>query len=75
MQLSAKEVKSFIDDSIDFLNKINDIKTIKQDAILVTMDFRSRYSNNKHNKTVLALVERQQENSKNFPSDVITTWI
>ena len=62
IQPFAKELKSFIKDMIDFPNKINDLKTIPKDAILVTIDVRSVYSNIKHNKGFLTLEEHRKEN-------------
>ena len=40
----AQKVKTYKRDTTDPLNKINDIKTMPQNVILVTMNFRSLYS-------------------------------
>ena len=59
IQPLAKEMISNIRDTTDFLKKINDIKIISQDAILVTIDVNSLHSNIKHNEGILALEEYQ----------------
>ena len=41
----AKSVKSYIRDTTDFLNKIELLDPIPEDAILVTMDVKALYSN------------------------------
>ena len=77
----AKEVKSYTCDITGLLNKINDIKTIPEDAILVTMDIRSlnfkilKFTDltsivTTQNERHLALVKHP---NKNFPIEVITT--
>ena len=74
IQPLAKEIKSYIRDTTDLLNKINYIKIIPQDAILVTMDVRSLYSNIKHNEGLSALGEYlNKRTTKNPPTEVITT--
>ena len=70
MQPLAKEVKSYVHDMTDFLSKIN-IKTI-QDAILITMNVRSLYSNIKYNEGLLALSEHLNKRiTKPPPTEVI----
>ena len=57
----------------DFLNKINDVKIIQEDAILVAMDVRSLYGNIKHNEEFLALEEHLNKRiTRNFPTKEIT---
>ena len=57
IQPLAKKVKSYIRDTTDLINKIKHIKRIPRNAILVTMDVRSLYSNIKHNDGIAALKE------------------
>ena len=45
IQPLAQRVQSYIRDTTDFLNKIEDIKMIPENAILVTMDVKSLYTN------------------------------
>ena len=70
----AKEIKSYICDTTDFINKINDIKTMPQNAILVTMNARSLHCNIKHNKGLLVWGKHLNKGIvKNSPTEVILT--
>ena len=74
IQPLTKEIKSYIRDTTDFLNKINNTTTIPQEAILVTMDVRSLYSNIKHDEGLSALDEHlNKRTTKNPPTEVILT--
>ena len=47
-------IPSFIKDTTDFLRTLNTIDTLPNDALLVTMDVTSLYTNIPHNKGILA---------------------
>ena len=57
IQPLSKKVKSYIRDTTDLINKIKQIKRIPHNAILVTMDVRSLYSNIKHIDGISVLKE------------------
>ena len=74
IQPLAKQVKSYIRDTTDFLNKIKSLERIPQDAILVTLDVRSLYSNIKHDEGLSALKECLDTRTiNNPPTTVVTT--
>ena len=45
LQPHAKSLPSYIKDTSDFINRINEAKDIKKDTILVTLDVKSLYTN------------------------------
>ena len=55
IQPLATQIKSYIRDTTDFINKIKHLKNIPDTALLVTMDVKSLYTNIKHNEGILAL--------------------
>ena len=74
IQPLAKQVKSCIRDTTDFLQKIKSLERIPQDAILVTLDVRSLYSNIKHDEGLSALKECLDTRTiNNPPTTVVTT--
>ena len=61
-----RNTKSYIQDTTDFLNSINNIDNLPEDAILVTMDVVSLYSNIPHDEGLKAL-DRFLNNYPNTP--------
>ena len=45
LQLHAKSLPSYIKDTSDFINRIDETKDINKDTILVTLDVKSLYTN------------------------------
>ena len=72
IQPHTRKLNSYICDTTDFQNKINDTKTITKDAILVSVDIRC---NIKDNERHLALGKRLKRIRKYSPADVITALI
>ena len=75
IQPHAKQLKSYIRDTTEFLNKISNLHTtIPPGAILVTMDVKSLYTNIKHNEGLAALKMCLDNSTNTYPStDVILT--
>ena len=64
--------KSYIRDTKDFLNKLQQIKNIPTNAKLVTMDVSSLYTNIDHNEGAEACFERlENRNNKSVPSEIL----
>ena len=57
IQPLATQVKSYIRDTTDLLCKLEQIGTIPENAILVTMDVRALYSNIQHDKGLATLTK------------------
>ena len=45
LQPHAKSLPSYIKDTSDFINRINETKDVNKDTILVTLDVKSLYTN------------------------------
>ena len=74
IQPLAMKVKSYIRDTTDLINKIKHIKRLPHNAILVTMDVRSLYSNIKHHDGISALKKCLDNRiSKEPPTEVLIT--
>ena len=74
IQPLATQVKSYIRDTTNFLNKIKNLETLPHNAILVTLDVRSLYSNIKHNEGLNSLQESLDNRiDKTAPTKVLIT--
>ena len=73
LQPHVKELKSYVKDSTDFIWKINSMKNIRDNSILVTMDVRSLYPNIP-NKEVIEAVETTLKR-KNIGTRIISTFL
>ena len=75
IQPLAKQLKSYIRDTTEFLNKITNLHTaMPPGAILVTMDVKSLYTNIQHNEGLAALKICLNNRSITYPStEVILT--
>ena len=58
------QVKSYLRDITDFLDKIINIKTILQNTIMVTLDMNPLYSNIKHVEVITVLKEILDKKTK-----------
>ena len=61
LQPFVEKLKSYIKDTTDFLNKLEKIGTLPEDAILVTMDVSSLYTNIPHNEGINAAAQTLEE--------------
>ncbi|XP_074648985.1 uncharacterized protein LOC141904308 [Tubulanus polymorphus] len=52
----ASRVSTYIQDTNDFLNKINSLPPLRKDAILVTMDVKSLYTNIPHGEAISSIL-------------------
>ena len=69
LKFQAKRCKSYIGDTKEFLNKLNNIKTCPDNSILVTMDILSLYTNIDHEEGATACFEvLEKRKNKKIPS-------
>ncbi len=68
IQPLAKQVKSYIKDTTNFINKLQKLTQIPNNAILVTMDVRSLYTNISHTEGIEALKESLDTRPTKEPS-------
>ena len=76
LQPIVKNIPSYVQDSNDFLNKIDTAKNIPADCLLVTMDVKSLYTNSPNpggTSAVKATYERYPE--KSVAAKVIITFL
>ena len=64
----VQNLKSFIKDTTDFLNKLEIIRKVPEGALLVTMDVTSLYTNIPHNEGINAATIACEENYSNSTS-------
>ncbi len=74
IQPLAKQVKSYIQDTTDFINKLQALDTLPDNALLITMDVRSLYTNisNKDGRKALK-VALDNHHTKDPQTEPITT--
>ena len=76
IQPIAQQVRSYIRDTTDLLNKIKYIGKIPENALLVTLDVRSLYTNICHNEGLLALKNALNKRTNKEPAtDVLLTMM
>ena len=71
-----KNCKAYIRDTKDFLAKLNDIKSLPNNAILITMDVASLYINIDHNEGAndcYTMLEKRK--NKKIPSTLLKRFI
>ena len=68
IQPLATKVKSYIRDTTDFINKLQNIAYVPHNALLATLDVKSLYSNINHNEGLLALEECLDTRAHKEPS-------
>ena len=64
LQPMVNQLRSYIKDTTDFLNKISHLKNIPKDSILVTMDVKSLYTNIPHNEGINAVAQSLEGNDQ-----------
>ena len=76
LQPVVKQIPSYIKDTNDFINKINDIGNIPPNSYLVTMDVKSLYTNIPNSEGIAA-VKNAYDNylKKSIATKVITTFL
>ena len=76
LKFQMRKCKSYIRDTKDFLSKLNDIKSLPNNAILVTMDVASLYTNIDHNEGASACYKMlQKRKNKKIPSTLLKRLI
>ena len=61
LQPLVEKLKSYIKDTTDLLNKLSKIEKLPENAILVTMDVSSLYTNIPHNEGINAVAQTLEE--------------
>ena len=76
IQPLAQKVRSYIRDTTDLLNKIKNIGRIPENALLVTLDVRSLYTNICHEEGLLALKNALNKRANKEPAtDALLTMM
>ena len=78
IQPVAKEIKSYVQDTSDFIEKINQAGTVPENTYLVSMDVRSLYTNIPYEEGIKALEESLDAcQFKTTTTKIITTlmWL
>ena len=76
MQPHVKELPSYVKDTTDFLNKVDQLEKVPEDCTLVSLDVKSLYTNIPNNEGIAA-VKKHLDRKKltNASSIVITTFL
>ena len=76
LKFQARKCKAYIRDTKDFLSKLNDIESLPNNAILVTMDVASLYTNIDHNEGANACYTMlEKRKNKKIPSTLLKRLI
>ena len=65
LQPMVKKLKSYIKDTTDFLNKLEEIHQLPKGAFLVTMDVKSLYTNIPHREGITAVAQTLEKDDTN----------
>ena len=76
LQPIVKQIPSYVKDNNNFINKINEVKSVPKNGYLVTMDVRLLYTNIPNTEGISA-VKRAYDNysKKTTTTKVITTFL
>ena len=75
LQPIVKEIPSYVKDTQDFLKKLEKVKDIPQDSLLVTLDVKSLYTNIPNNEGIKAVKESYEKyKEKTVSTKVIITF-
>ena len=76
LKFQARRGKSYIQDTKDFLKKLDGIKSLPANSILVTMDVSALYTNIDHSEGAQACFEKlEQRNNPKVPSTLLKKLI
>ena len=75
LQENVKHLKSYVKDTSDFINKIEQQPAVPNNAFLISMDVRSLYTNIPHKKGIEAVEQSLQKRPTTTPSTVILTFL
>ena len=73
LQPIVKEIPSYVKDTQDFLKKLEKVRDIPLESLLVTLDVKSLYTNNEGIKAVKKYYEKYKE--KKVSTKVIITFL
>ena len=72
----VKEIPSYVKDAQDFLKKLEKVKDIPQESLLVTLDVKSLYANIPNNEGITAVNESYDKyKEKAVSTKVIITFL
>ena len=76
LQPIVKEIPSYVKDTKDFLKKLEKLKDIPQESLLVTLDVKSLYTNIPNNEGIKAVKESYEKyKEKKVSAKVIITFL
>ena len=76
LQSIVKEIPSYVKDTQDFLKKLEKVKHIPQESLLVTFDVKSRHRNIPNNEGIKAVKESYEKyKEKTVSTKVIITFL
>ena len=75
LQANVKELKSYVKDTTDFINKIEAQPEVPEDSYLVSLDARSLYTNIPHKEGIEAVKNSLLEKPASVPLMVILTFL
>ena len=76
VQLMVKETPSYVKDTQNFLRKLEKVKDIPQESLLVTLDVKSLYTNIPNNESIKAVKESYEKyKEKTVSTKVIITFL
>ena len=64
LQLHAKALPSYVKDSTDFINKLENVKDTSKESILVTLDVKALYTNIPNHEGIEAVKETLNNKAK-----------
>ena len=64
LQPIVKEIPSYVKDTQDFLKKLEKVKDIPQESLLVTLDAKSLYTNIPNNEGIKAVKESYEKTKR-----------
>ena len=75
LQPLVKSLKAYIKDTTDFINKIEELKNIPDNAILVTMDIKALYTNIPHTEGINAVAKCLEKTNIDASTRVILKFL
>ena len=76
LKFQAQKCNSYVRDTKDFLNKINDLQNLPSNSTLVTMDVSSLYTNKDHNEGAEScFIKLQTRKNKTVSSELLRKLI
>ena len=75
LQDNVKQLKSYVKDNTDFINKIEQQEKIQKESFLILIDVRSLCRNTPHKKGIQAVKESLEKNAINNSNQCHRTFL